>query len=182
MADIQLAFYCLAATLGSARMIGVFEIDHIPIGHSDLSQLATAFEALGFRVSGVCRYQSPDDPLETWTCRAIFLEHGWLDLQSQPDRPPSHGATPHSCLFRAPSLIHAAAALSTFRTGPVARLVRNWENQEAPPLGLRWMSLHERVAPLVLALVDYPAADDEPGIGQTVAPEQRGTYPWRGLR
>jgi hypothetical protein len=139
----------------------VYEIDHIPIGHQDLSQLARAFAALGFSVTGVCRYRSPDYPLESWTCRAIFLEHGWLDLQSHPNRPPPHGAVPHSCLFRAPSLIDAAAELPTFRTGPVVRLVQDWENQEAPPLSLRWMSVRERVAPLVLALVEYPAADEE---------------------
>jgi len=154
------------ATLSSAWTTGVYEIDHIPIGHQDLSRLATAFEALGFSVSGLCRYQSPDYPLESWTCRAVFLERGWLDLQSDPDRPSSHGAVPHSCLFRAPSLIDAASELSTFRTGPVVRLVRDWENQEAPPLDLRWVSVLERVAPLVLALVDYPAADDEQGLSK----------------
>lgn len=154
------------ATPSSARTKGVYEIDHIPIGHQDLSQLATAFEALGFSVSGICRYLSPDNPLESWICRAVFLERGWLDLQSHPGHPPPRGAVPHSCLFRAPSLIDAASELSTFRTGPVVRLVRDWENQEAPPLDLRWMSLRERVAPLVLALVEYPAADDERGLSK----------------
>jgi hypothetical protein len=147
--------------LGSARTVGVYEIDHIPIGHPDLSRLAAGFEALGFSVSGICRYQSPDHPGESWTCRAVFLEHGWLDLQLRPDRPPLSGAVPHSCLFRAPSLAGAISELPTFRTGPITRLVRDWEGEEAPQLGLRWMSLRERVAPLVLALVDYPAADKD---------------------
>lgn len=63
---------------------------------------------------------------------------------------------PHSCLFRAPSLAAGTAELRLFRTGPAARLTRCWETVEYPPCDLAWMSLRERIAPLVLALVEFP--------------------------
>lgn len=144
----------------------MFEIDHVPIGHRDLDRLASAFEALGFTVSRVCRYESPDQPDEAWTCRAVFLQHGWLDLQAHPDAPPDRAATPHGCLFRAPSPGEAASGLPAFRTGPPERLVRRWPDDEAPPLPLTWMSLRERIAPLVLALVEYAGADASQGLGR----------------
>ena len=117
---------------------------------------------MGFSVSGVCVYQSPDEPRETWTCRAVFLQHGWLDLQSHPGST-SAKAFPHGALFRAPSLAVASSALSPFRLGPTARLIRTWQDDHAPRLDLSWTSLRERIAPMVLAIVEYPEGDPASG-------------------
>lgn len=133
-------------------------IDHIPIGHADLDRLAAQFERLGFTVSGPCAYRSPDPPGEAWSCRAVFLGQGWLDLQSQPAWPAELGATPHSCLFRTARL---EEGLLGFRTGEVFRLSRHWAQRQAPVVRLAWRSLLERVAPFALALVSYPEDDPD---------------------
>lgn len=150
----------MALRLPSAATVrpNVYEIDHVPIGYRELPQLTSAFEGLGFLVSGICVYRSSYDPLESWTCRAVFLEHGWLDLQWHPNSANAQ-ALPHGCLFRAPSLAAAKADLAPFRLGATGRLTRVWDDGHSPSLDLGWMSLRERIAPMVLSIVEYPDGD-----------------------
>jgi hypothetical protein len=145
----------------------VFEIDHIPVAHHDLDRLAGVFAALGFRVTEACVYVSPDDPSGRWTCRSVFLRHGWLDLQGLPERPAEAPAAPTSCLFRAP---HAAdAGLAGLRLGPAFRLVRTWD--AGPDLALSWMSVRERIAPVVLAVATYPGRAPDADTGAPDHPD-----------
>jgi hypothetical protein len=145
-------------------------IDHVPVAHHDLDRLASAFVALGFNVSRPCAYESPDDPTGPWICRSVFLDHGWLDLQHAPSRPADLGGAPHAVLFRVPSLAAAASELAPFRTGPAIRLSRRWADADAPDLDLAWMALRERIAPFVLALVEYPARGPADGIARPSHP------------
>lgn len=134
----------------------MFPIDHIPIAHHDLNSLAHGFQALGFQVSPTCAYLSPSAPAQRWTTRAVFLQAGWLDLQHHPERPTDQGAAPHSCLFRVDNLETAIRSLDSFRIGTPAKLDRYWEGAPEPTLHLAWASVRERIAPLVLALVEAP--------------------------
>lgn len=131
-------------------------IDHVPVTHADLNELAGLFDALGFCVSDVVTYTSPDDPSGPWRCRAVFLQAGWLDLQWQPGRPAELGAAPHSCLFRAPDLDSARRDFRGLRMGPAFRLDGTWEGGGAQDFPLAWMAVRERIAPLVLGLAAYP--------------------------
>lgn len=157
----------------------MFPIDHIPVAHHDLDRLAAVFEALGFSVSRPCVYDSPDDPTGPWTCRSVFLDHGWLDLQQAPAMPVGAGAAPQACLFRTPSLATAAAELAPFRTGPAIRLTRRWDGEATADLELAWMSLRERIAPFVLALAEYPARGPAEGIAR--APHRNSATRLLGL-
>jgi hypothetical protein len=117
------------------------------------------FEALGFNVAGTCVYASPADPPERWTCCAVLLEQGGLDLQWHRGRPAKPGAAPHASLFRVPRLETGSNRLEGFRFGAAERLTRTWAEADQVSLALRWMSLRERIAPFVLALVDYTGGE-----------------------
>jgi hypothetical protein len=133
----------------------VFELDHVPIGHHDLDRLSDLFVSLGFNVSAPCAYEDRSVPGQVWRTRAIFLEHGWLDLQADARWPSTFGAAPHSCLFRATTWEVAETGLPGFRTGAPEHLVGRWQDDTDEAVELVWTAIKERIAPLVLALVAY---------------------------
>ena len=147
-------------------MIRMFPLDHIPMVHRDLGRLASAFRRLGFFVAPRAEFRSPASPEEFWTTQGVFLDQGWFDLQAAPKADSTRLARPESCLFRAPDMETAKAALAPLPLDDPFSLTRNWDGRpDASPLGMSYANIRARIAPFMLAVIAYeaPGSDIEEG-------------------
>jgi hypothetical protein len=143
----------------------VLPLDHLPFPTRDLSQLASAFEALGFTVSPPGAYSSADFPRARWPNRAVFLRTGWFDLLQDDGLDPGIPSAPRACLFRTTDLDVSAKAFADVRTEAPYRLERRWDRDLGlPPETFRLFSIRERIAPVGLAVIQHawPCPDIAP--------------------
>lgn len=139
-------------------MTGMFPLDHIPMFHRDLERLASAFRRMGFFVAPQAQFRSPAAPGGIWTTQGVFFKQGWFDLQAAPKADPARLARPESCLFRAPDLEAAKAALAPLSLDEPFPLTRHWDGrQDASPLRMGYANIRARIAPFMLAVIAYEA-------------------------
>lgn len=134
-------------------------IDHLPFPGPEPDALACAFQRLGFHVSPVGVYASPEGG--RWRNRAIFFEQGWFDLLAEPQAP-AGAAAPFAALFLTSDLDLATLALGPVKTSEVFSLERRWEiDLGRAPETFRYRNVRARVAPIFLSLIEHawPCAD-----------------------
>lgn len=133
-------------------------IDHLPFPAADVAALADAFARLGFTVTPVCEYVSPEGG--RWRNRCVVFEESWFDLLAEPLAPA--GAAPFACLFLAPDLDEAVAALGPVKTSELFTLERRFE--DGPPEAFRYRNVRARISPLFVSVMQHawPCPDIRP--------------------